>query len=109
MVYDPRWSPEDAVAAHVDAMGDAMLYISNTLRDRTSRSRDRAAALKSLAQMTLALQRQRQPEQGGQLSGYSPTEIRAAVADLIREHDGPELRGLLGMGDKAIVAEEDDR
>lgn len=106
-MYDPRHSPEDVQAAHLDALMDAMLYIQRTLKDRTSRSRDRAAALKALAQVTLALQRQRPPEQSAQLAGYSPHEIQSAVADLVREHDGPELRALLGRGSDVITGEED--
>jgi hypothetical protein len=106
-MYDPRHSPEDVQAAHLDALMDAMLYIQRTLKDRTSRSRDRAAALKALAQVTLALQRQRPPEQSAQLAGYSPHEIHSAVADLVREHDGPELRSLLGRGAEVITGEED--
>lgn len=106
-MYDPLYSPDDVQAAHLDALMAAMLHIQRVLKDRTAKSRDVAAALKALAQVTLALQRQRPPEQAAQLSGYAPHEIHAAVADLVREHDGPELRALLGRGSAVITGEED--
>ena len=100
-MYDPRHSPEDAQAMAVDALGDAMLYISATLRDRTATTRAKSAALKALAQLTLALNK-RAPSEPAQLAGCSRDEIEGAVADLVRRHDSPELRRLLAAEGGAI-------
>lgn len=85
----------------VDALADAMLYISATLRDRTATTRAKSAALKALAQLTLALQRRQQSEPS-QLAGCSREEIHGAVADLVRQHDSPELRRLIASEGGAI-------
>ena len=106
-MYDPRHSPDDAQAMAVDALGDAMLYISATLRDRTATTRAKSAALKSLAQLTMALAKRATPEPD-RLAGYSGQEIHAAVADLVRTHDGPELRRLLGGTDSARLLSDEE-
>jgi len=107
--YKPRYTSEQVRSMHLDALGEFMLHAQRTLCDPHARDRTRAAAIKGLAQMTLALQRT-SSDQGttGSLASYTPAQIRAAVDDLVREHASPELTGLLAQGTDAILGEQEE-
>lgn len=90
------------------ALGSALTRIAETVQSDSSTPAQVADAMRNLSLLAAVLVK---GKPGGNEPGavaYSKPQVAAAIADLVREHDSPELRRLLEAGPGAIMGEEGD-